>query len=47
MTFVSYIKSARGALFFKATYVNPSRLGAMVREADVEQYIGDPSTLEG
>ena len=36
-----------GSRFFKATYVNPSRLGAMVRESEVEQYIGDPIDLEG
>ena len=36
-----------GSKFFKATYVNPSRLGAMVREENVEQYIGEPVSLEG
>jgi hypothetical protein len=36
-----------GSRFFKATYVNPSRLGPMIRESDVEQYIGKPTALEG
>jgi hypothetical protein len=36
-----------GSRFFKATYVNPSRLGPMVREDQVEQYIGEPTALEG
>ena len=36
-----------GSRFFKATYVNPSRLGAMIKESDVERFIGEPVTLEG
>ena len=29
-----------GSKFFKATFINPSRLGPMIREEQVEQYIG-------
>ena len=30
-----------GSRFFKATYVNPSRLGSLIRESNVEFYIDD------